>query len=182
MRKEWTNEEEIYMERRYLYQPVEKTANKLCRSINSVKRKASKMGLNHYADNLNAKTIARCFSVDVSVIIRWINKFDLPCRKIECKNQTRYIIDVDKFWKWAETNKEIINWRKYERRMLFPEPKWLDEAIKNCMCVNSRKKYTEHEIAEVKNLLHKGLSYKEIANQLNRNYYGISHLCRKIYN
>ena len=181
MRREWTKEEELYLEKKYLKQPVEKTAKKLKRSISSVKHKAAKMGLNHYTDGFNAKTLARCFDSDVSVVIRWINKFDLHCRKIKCSNQTRYIIDAEEFWQWAEQHKDIVNWSKYEMMSLPPEPKWLDDTIKNCSKMKSRQKYTEYEIITVKNLLHKGLTYRDIAEQIGRSYYGVSHLCRKIY-
>lgn len=44
---------------------VQKTAEKLNRSINSVKRKAANLNLNHYTDSLSAKVIARCFGMDV---------------------------------------------------------------------------------------------------------------------
>ena len=181
MRTEWTKQEERYMERYYLCYPVEKIAKKLGRSVVSVKHKAARMGLNHYTDSLNAKAVARCFNSDVSVVIRWIEKFDLPCRKIKCKTQTRYVIDTEKFWKWAENNKGIINWNKYELMSMCPEPRWLEEEIQNYTTTKSRKKFTQQEIVEIKNLLHRGLNYKEIATQMGRSYYSINHLCRTIY-
>ena len=180
MRTEWTKQEERYMERYYLCYPVEKMAKKLNRSVVSVKHKAARMGLNHYTDSLNAKAVARCFNSDVSVVIRWIEKFDLPCRKIKCKTQTRYVIDTEKFWKWAEHNKGIVNWSKYELMSMCPEPRWLEEEIQNYTTTKSRKKFTQQEIVEIKNLLHRGLNYKEIATQMGRSYYSINHLCLKI--
>lgn len=50
-RREWTKDEETYMYRRYLNQSVETTAKFLNRSVSSVKHKARKLGLNHYAEN-----------------------------------------------------------------------------------------------------------------------------------
>ena len=97
MRREWTEWEVRYLEKKYVGQPVEKTAKKLNRTINSVKRKAAKLDLNHYTDSLSAKVVARCFGSDVSVVIRWINKFDLPCKKVICGNQTRYLIETKNF-------------------------------------------------------------------------------------
>lgn len=181
MRRNWTEQEEKYMEKKYTSQPVETTAKKLDRTIVSVKRKAAKMGLNHYADELNARTLANCFNVDVAVVIKWIDKFDLPCKKVVCKNQTRYLIQMDEFWKWAEKNKGIINWSKYEEMSLCPEPMWLKQAIDEYGTPNSRKRFTEQEIIIVKNLLHRGLQYREIAEEIGRSYYSVSHLCRNIY-
>lgn len=181
MATKWTKSEEGYMERRYLLQPVEVTAQKLNRTVPSVKHKAVKMGLNHYTESLNAKVVANCFNVDMRVIKRWINEYNLPCKKVVCSNQTRFRIEAEDFWKWAEQHKDIINWSKYEQGSLIPEPDWLEDAINNCKSPKLRKRYTQEEIVMVKNLLHRGLNYKEIAKQMGRSYYGISHLCREIY-
>ena len=181
MRREWTEREVKYLEKKYVGQPVEKTAERLNRSIASVKRKAARMNLNHYTDYLSAKVVARCFGVDISVVTRWINKFDMPCEKRSFGSQTRYFIDTDKFWEWAEKNKNIINWAKYETKSLLPEPVWLRETIRNYSTPNIRKKYTDDDIVKIRVLLSKGLSYSEIAKETGRTYYGINHLCGSIY-
>lgn len=181
MRIPWTKQEEDYMRRRYLLQPVVKTAEKLNRSVVSVKRKAAKMGMSHYADNYNARTIADCFNSDIKVVLRWIRKFDLPCRRIECDNQTRYIVYVEDFWEWAENHKDMINWSKYEPLSICPEPDWLNDAVKNYATPRSRVKFTDNEIIMIKNMLHRGMGYKEIAERTGRSYYSINRLCGKIY-
>ena len=181
MRREWTEWEVRYLEKKYVGQPVEKTAKKLNRTINSVKRKAAKLDLNHYTNFLSAKVVAKCFGSDVSVVIRWINKFDLSCKKVICGNQTRYLIENEKFWKWAENNKNIINWGKYERQSLLPEPDWLRETIRNYNTPNTREKYTDDDIVKIRVLLAKGLSYAEISKETGRTYDGIKHLCGAIY-
>lgn len=71
MRREWTEWEMQYLEKKYLKQPISVTAKRLGRSVESVKQKASRMGLNRYMDILSAKPLARCFGVDISVVIRW---------------------------------------------------------------------------------------------------------------
>ena len=157
MRREWKEQEVKYLEKKYVGQPVERTAERLNRSIASVKRKAARMNLNHYTDYLSAKVVARCFGVDISVVIRWINKFGMPCEKRAFGSQTRYFIDIDKFWEWAEKNKNIINWAKYETKSLLPEPVWLRETIRNYSTPNIRKKYTDDDIVKIRVLLTKGL-------------------------
>ena len=181
MRREWTEWEVRYLEKKYVGQPVERTAKKLNRTINSVKRKAAKLDLNHYTNFLSAKVVAKCFNVDTKVVLRWINKFHMPCKKVVCGNQTRYLIESEKFWKWAENNKGIINWSKYEIQSLLPEPDWLRETIRNYSTPNTREKYTDDDIVKIRVLLGKGLSYAEIAKETGRTYYGIDHLCGSIY-
>lgn len=181
MRREWTEQEIIYLNRRYLKQPVSRTAAFLNRTESSVKRKASRIGLNHYADNLTAKSIARCFHTDVSVVIRWINKLGLPAYCINCTTETRFIIEADKFWKWAEDHKDKINWAGYELKSILPEPEWVNEIVRAYPKKRSRKKITEHEKNQIRNMLRKGMSYKEISEQIGRSYYSVNHICRTIY-
>ena len=107
MRREWTEWEVRYLEKKYVGQPVERTAKKLNRTINSVKRKAAKLDLNHYTNFLSAKVVAKCFNVDTKVVLRWINKFNLPCKKVVCSNQTRYLIDgniIKYICRWKNKN------------------------------------------------------------------------------
>ena len=180
-RTKWGKEEENYLERRYLLQPVEKTAKKLNRTTESVKHKAARMGLNHYTNSFNAKTISNCFNIDMRVVKRWVEKFDLPCKKVICSNQTRYLIEAETFWEWAKTHKDIINWTKYNSKSICPEPPWLKDELANYSTPRSRARYTQQEIITIKNMLHRGLSYREIAEEMGRSYHAINHLCRKIY-
>lgn len=119
MRREWTEQEIIYLKSRYLKQPVSVTAKKLNRTEYSVKRKAIKIGLKHYCtDYLSAKLLAKCFVVDTTVPIRWIEKLGLPAKKVVCETQTRYLIDPDDFWKWAEEYKDKINWTNFKENSI----------------------------------------------------------------
>ena len=181
MRREWTEKEENYMIKYYLRQPVKKTAESLGRSEYSVKRKASKMGLNHYTEYLSAKVIAKSFNSDVDVVIRWIEKFNLPARKVICDNQKRYLIDPDVFWEWAFKNKSKINWSKYIKGSILPEPDWVEIEKKIYKFPNNRKKFTTQEKNRIKILLQRGKSYQEIADEIGRTYYSVSHICRNIY-
>lgn len=183
-RREWTKDEETYMYRRYLNQSVETTAKFLNRSVSSVKHKASKMGLNHYyGERISAKTLAKCFHSDISVIVRWIDKYDLPCKKVKLKNQTRYLIDAAEFWKWAENHQDVINWKKYERETLFPEPSWVNYEWKkdNGKPERHGNKITDFEKLSIKNMLRKGMSNKEIAKEIHRTYEATKHITKTVF-
>ena len=173
-----------YLNNRYLKQSVETTAKRLNRSIPSVKGKARKLGLNnYYGEKISAKTLAKCFHSDIRVILRWIDKFDLPCKKVELDNQTRYSIDPVEFWKWAENHKDIINWKKYERETLFPEPSWINYEWKkdNGKPERHRNRITDFEKAAIKGMMRKGMGNKEIAKEINRTYYATVHITSEIY-
>ena len=180
MRKPWTDREEKYLENQYTNKSSDEIAKRLNRTIYSVRHKAAKMNLGHYNDNLSAKGLARCFDCDIGVILRWIKKLNLPVQEIVYPSMTSYVIDHKKFWKWAEEHKNEINWRKYKLNSLPLEPKWVIGEKHKMINSRNREKYTDYEIEKIKCLLYKGMNYKEISKELNRNYDGVSDMCRKI--
>lgn len=181
MRREWTEYEEKYMNKHYLYQSTKKTAEFLNRSIYSVKRKATQLGLNAYcSDKLNARTVAKCFGVDTAVVLRWIHKLNLPAREVNAETQIRYLIDAEEFWKWAEQNKFEINWSRYELCSILPEPRWVEFEKSRYKTTRHRKRFTDNEIVQVKHMIHRGMTFKEIAAELGRTDESIKHLFRKL--
>lgn len=177
-RRKWTEREGKYMESRYLYQPVEITAKRLKRSVCSVKKKAAKLGLNKFYDIFSAKQLAKCFNTDISVVLRWIEKFDMPHDSIDLNGVIHYDIDLKKFWKWTENHKDIINWSKYECGTLALEPEWVRQEKMSYEYSNTREKWTDEDLRKVKLLLKADKTYKEVAKELGRTYYGILHLMR----
>ena len=181
MSRKWTEYEEQYMNKHYLYQSTKRTAEFLNRSIYSVKRKATQLGLNAYCnDRLNAKTIAKCFGVDITAVLRWIQKLNLPAKEINIETQTRYLIDAEDFWKWAEQNKSEINWSRYELCSILPEPSWVEVDKAKYKTKRHRKRFTANEIVLVKHMIHRGMTSKEIAVEMGRTNESIKHLFRKL--
>ena len=182
MRRQWTEQEVNYLKSRYLKQPVSVTAEKLNRTKQSVQKKATKIGLKHYyTDYLSAKLIAKCFGLDTTVPIRWIEKLGLPARKVVCGNQTRYLIDPEDFWEWAEEYKDKINWTNFQENSIVPQPRWVHEQKLNFKTRNHRKRFTEQDRVLMMGMLRKGMSYKQIAEAMGRTYNSINHYCGTIY-
>lgn len=177
-RRSWTEQEDNYLIKKYLSQSTAITAKRLNRSVESIKHRAARLGLNHYLDNMSARIVSKCFNVDLRVIKRWIEKYDLPVDRI--KDSTRYSIDPVLFWKWAENHKDIINWSKYERRSIAPEPAWVASECRNYKNANTMKRITKEDIATVKRMIGKGYSFEDIAKELKRSIYSIEHIVRKL--
>ncbi len=77
----WTAEEEKYMNKYYLRQLNKRTAKALNRTVESVRKKAARMGINTYYDGyLSARVLGRCFSTNERAVKRWVEKFNLPGR------------------------------------------------------------------------------------------------------
>ena len=64
------------------------------------------------------------------MVLRWIEKFDMPHDSIDLNGVIHYDIDLKKFWKWTENHKDIINWSKYECGTLALEPEWVRQEEK----------------------------------------------------
>jgi DNA-binding CsgD family transcriptional regulator len=174
----WTEEEVEYLEKYFEKYSSNTMAFKLKRSINSVRRKAQSIGLNAYVcEDLHVKTLANCFSCDSRVVNRWL-EHGLPYKSITKGKKTFKLISIKKFWKWAETNQEMIPWQKYERLSILPEPKWLNETIKNCENKNNRKPITPYEIHQVIRMKKLGKSNEEIAKELGRTVESVKHIWR----
>lgn len=179
----WTEEEENYLSKTYEKRGSAYIANKLKRSIDSVRRKAQSLGLNVYAgEEIHVKTLGECFESDSRVVNRWIDQFGLPCRRIQ-RGQTEYTtIDIKTFWKWAASHKDIIPWAKYSYHSLPPQPSWVDDAIReyNQTQKNHRKPITAFDKSTVARMRRQGYNYNDIAKELNRTVESIKHICRDI--
>lgn len=179
MRKEWTEEEVAYLEKYYERRGVDYIAMRLNRSLHSVKRKAQRLGYNAYiCEDLYVRTIAKCFDCDSRVINRWIDVYGLPYRTVERGQAICKLISVKDFWKWANNHINLIPWSKYERFSIIPEPKWLDNVIKEYGIKNNRKRITYAEKQHVIWLRKQGKSFNEIASEMHRTVDSIKHIWR----
>ena len=180
MARIWTENEKKYLIKKYPLQSAEITAKKLNRSTISIMRKARQLGISIYFDNIHASTIAYSFSVEIGTVRKWIENYGLPCKKIVDNNIRRYIIEPGAFWNWAYEHKDIINWSKYISKSILPEPEWLNDEISEYNTPNTRLRFTEEEIASIRDMIIKqGLSYKEIARKTGRTYQSIKNFARR---
>ena len=171
-RRKWTEEEEDYLSENYMMASNKRMATKTQRSVNSIQRKLSKMNISR-RERMYVKTIAKCFNSDSRVVTRWIEKFDLPCKR----TRLGISIEADKFWKWAKEHKDLLPFYKYELYSILPQPSWVEaETKKICKTKNSRKKITDIERNYVYIQRKKGKSYEDISTDLGRSIDSIKHV------
>jgi hypothetical protein len=177
MRKNWTERETKYLESYYESRSVEYIAKKLGRSIPSVKHKAQQIGLNSYAsDSIRLKTLANCFCVDSRVVHRWMEKYGLKMKTESHGKRTMYSIYVKDFWEWAEKNRQVIQWSKYQVGSLIPEPDWVSDEVRAYKKVKHRSRITESDIFTIEKLLKNGKNYRQIAEEIGRTYNSVKHI------
>ena len=170
----WTEEDEDLLIEMYGMHSYKKISQRLQRSETAIIQKARKMNLGspqQASEYINMSELGECLGRSKSTIKRWIKLKGLPhSKRIISKKEKMYRIDVQKFWKWAYENINLMKWELYTRNSLGKEPEWLDKKIKE---YNSKIKYkttewTETEIANLELWYKQGVEIKEIAKRLNR--------------
>lgn len=181
--KTWTTEEIEYLQKEYGRTNLDKISKKLGRTLSSVAGKAHrlKLGPSYEAQGeITAAELARSLGREKSTILRWIYNKELPSTHRKAKEKKKYqMIKIQDFWKWAEKNKNLMKWDLYERGSLPPEPKWIDEEIKNYaknIIKKQKVKWSKSDESYLKFYYKQGKSISEIAKLLDRSEDAI--LCR----
>lgn len=109
----------------------------------AVRSRAKRLGLGavkNASDYICAREISRIMGVDVHAVTDyWIKKLGLPCRRIEGKNRTLYVmVRHDNLIEFLENHQDIFDSRRIEPYALGYEPEWLhkkrlnDRKIRDC--------------------------------------------------
>lgn len=99
-------------------------------------------------------------------------RYGLPVKWHVVKKNRFRVIDIDAFWKWAEDNKSILDFSRFEKYSLGAEPEWVD--IKRKADFEKLQKHGEHNAAwtsaednKLRHLLDKGTyTYTDLAREL----------------
>jgi hypothetical protein len=132
----WTEEEIEYLEESWGVVRTSGIAKKLKRTVSAVQQKAIRLGLGAQIRSsvyITLVDISRAFQKEYSAITEiWIqnNGLKMEHRKF-VKTKSYKVIKPKDFWKWAEKNKGLLNFAKYERYGLPDEPKWVKDKMKS---------------------------------------------------
>jgi hypothetical protein len=170
----WSEEEEKYLKRMYLTLTIKQLADRLDRTEYSVKRKLQRMDLNKYYDCIYVRTLANAFLSDSSVVNRWIEKYELLfVKRADKKRGIRERV----FWKWADKNRNIIPFYKYQKGMLRYEPDWLNHAIAESKKEKERKTVSEWDRDYILSQRRKGMYLSEISKKIDKPEYIVKYVC-----
>lgn len=174
--RSWTDEEEDYLLTYFGSVSMKKLAENLKRTVKAVESKLARLGVYGGKANTGHATvyeIADSLQVDNHTVYRWVENKGLPHKKHVVANTRKFIlIDIPKFWKWAERNKDLINFYKIPKHALIPEPEWVDEQ-RRLDHVNKSQKLKQNWTSEEDTRLwylyySRGLLQKEIATLMGR--------------
>ena len=100
----------------------------------------------------------------------WIKEKQFPVRTKRGKEKSFKIVNLKEFWRWAKKNKDLLNFAKFEKYSLGPEPKRVEEKRRNDQKNKSPyDKRTEQEEKELVSLINQySYTYNDIAKILGR--------------
>lgn len=132
----WTSEEEEILSDLWGTVSVDKIAEKLDRTVSSLKNKVFQLGLgsqmeNNY-DGISITQVAELFNVnDQTVSIYWISLgLKTTTRNISKTRKYRYVT-INDLYDFLEKNQNIWDSRYLEKNILGKEPDWLKEKRKS---------------------------------------------------
>lgn len=175
----WTTEEINFLKEWVGIYSVEGIANRLQRTPKGVLSKLNRLGITNMREvtgTMSLLQLARAVGVSRSVITRWIQLYGLPAKKknyyyYKTRKIEHYSIYPDEFWKWAEKNKDKINFANVKRYAILPEPEWFEAELRKDAAQIAKKHHRSWNELDDKRLLQmreKGLTAREIGEQLGR--------------
>lgn len=174
--KHWTNEEVEYLQEKWGVISMEGISRKLKRTEMAIRTKAQRLKLGdsrRAGGNISLSAFSKTTGIGNYTINEiWVkNGF-----KMSKSKRGKFIfkdIDLHFFWKWAEKNKRLVNFAKWEEGALGIEPKWVKEKRNADLMNPSFKNWNRHWTKEEDNLLIQKTkscryTYRKLSEEFNR--------------
>lgn len=145
--RKWSNEEIRYLEESWGNISVNGIAKHLRRSENAVIVKKERLGIGAFLENgdyivFNQLVCALGFGKNSSgyKMISRVKNRGFPIHRKRVNNRTFKIVYLEEWWKWADQNRNFLDFSKFEENALGMEPEWAKEKRKRD--VEEKRKYT----------------------------------------
>lgn len=178
----WTPEQEEFLLESYGIAGIQYIMDRLGRSAESIRHKMKELtgsqNIRESVGTFSAREIADVLGVDNKTILTWIETRKFPARQLyKLRKDTKrraYMIEPENVWKWAAKNKERINFLNVKRGILIPEPKWLNDEVKQARLkpLKQPTNWTREEDEAAWFMWQSGKNHREIAAALNRSENG----------
>lgn len=176
--RNWTREEDAYLKDNWGSLSVKSIAKKLRRTENAIMVRKHRLGLGAFLESgdyitWNQLNIALGIGTISSYqMISWVENRGFPLHRKRVNNNTYRIVYLDEWWKWAEKNKDLLDFSRFEENMLGEEPQWV--KLKRKHDVEMKQKYistpwTKAEDSKLIRLVKKQqYTYAELSGMLRR--------------
>lgn len=174
--KSWSHDELAFLQDHWGTYSIKRIASELGRTVQAVKLKANRIGLQDNRvclDGITLNQLAVTLNISYSIARNWHLKYGLPARKrILSESRPCRVIDYDDFWKWAEAHKHLLNFARMEPGMLGKEPDWMAEKRKADVLNTGKeteRRWTKDDDAKLRAMLQAyRYTYSDIAKSLKR--------------
>ncbi len=177
--KKWTAEEYALLDDWWGRKSIVTIASNLGRSVNAVKIKAFQKGLGshlHSGEAITFNELLKALGMSGGYSYRlktWAEKgLKIRTHKVD-KNSFR-VVYIEDFWEFADKNRELLDFSRFERNSLGIEPDWVDikrqnDTKKRRLTKPHNEAWTPAEDAELIRLLRMyRYGYAELEKRLNR--------------
>lgn len=143
--RNWTKEETEYLCEKWGTLSVKTIAANLGRSENAITVRKNRLGLGAFLENgeyitWNQLHIALGLgSSNGYKMISWVQNRDFPLHNKRVNNNTFKIVYLEEWWKWADKNRDLIDFSKFEKNVLGKEPAWVKEKRRHD--IEKKRKY-----------------------------------------
>lgn len=173
--RRWTKKENDYLFEQWGTVNIKTISKKLDRTEQAIYNKAYTLGLGKQIESGEYVTVNQLFiglgyeSFDSTKMDSWVKNRNFPIKYKTLRNRKFKIIYIEDFWKWAEKNKNFVDFSKFIRYTLGKEPDWVENKRQNDILKNSKYKKSKWTQKEDEYLIF-------LVNQFKHTYQEISQL------
>lgn len=149
--KMWSKEEVEYLENNWGMKSIKTMSKTLNRTEKAILQKRNRLKLGAFLNNGDYITFNQLlktvgYKSNDTTRNAW-TKRGLPLSNKKVNNNSFKVIQIDKFWKWAEENQTFLDFSRFIRFSLGKEPSWVEpkrqrDIINN---INKKKRWTRDE-------------------------------------
>jgi hypothetical protein len=177
--RNWTVDEIDYLQEHWGYTSIKTIAKNINRSEIAVMQKASKLKMGAHLENsqylsLNQLLLTVGRRGGNAYSIKLLTEKGMKIKKHKVRNCSFRVVEIEEFWRFAELNKDLFDFSRFERNSLGVEPEWATVKRNEDMKKNRAQKqhsdaWTPAEDAELIRLLklHR-YGYAELEQRLRR--------------
>ena len=172
--KNWTKDEKDYLQEKWGVISITSLSQHLGRSESGIVNMARRLRLGPFLQNGEYITFNELHkaikgsAVNSYNMVSWIKNRGFPVKMKKVGNSRFRVVYLEDFWKWAEKNRNFIDFTKMEPNILGQEPAWVKEMRKKQFAVKWQYKttpWTAEEDMQLKFLINQ---YKYTVDEISR--------------
>lgn len=129
--KKWTAAELEYLEENCGKTTTDGIAFKLGRTYSAIINKARILGLGDpltHMDGITISGLSKELGTHYRLIMNWVEKYDFPAKQKRLTKEKRFwYVKYEDFWEWADKNRQMIDFSRFDKYALGSEPEWANE-------------------------------------------------------